>query len=62
MWGMIGLRAEVFEVNRGKRGKKREFSFFRLDGSQGVWGFRGIVGRSPVQGAATRVATRVYPW
>ena len=35
---------------------------FRLDGSQGVWGFRGIVGRSPVQGAATRVATRVYPW
>ena len=40
-------------MKRGKRGKKREFSFFRLDGSQGVWGFRGIVGRSSVQGAAT---------
>ena len=44
------------------KGEEEGIFFFRLDGSQGVWGFRGIVGRSPVQGVATRVATRVYPW
>ena len=61
MWGITGLSVEVIEVNCGKRGSKGIF-FFRLDGSHAMWGFRGIVGRSPVQGAATRVATRVYPW
>ena len=61
MWGMTGL-SEVIEAKRGKRGEEEGIFFFRLDESQGVWGFRGIVGRSPVQGAATRVATRVYPW
>ena len=50
MRGIIGLSVEVIEVNCGKRWRRREFSFFRLDGSQGVWGFRGIVGRGPVQG------------
>ena len=30
------------------KGEEEVIFFFRLDGSQGVWGFRGMVGRGPV--------------